>query len=58
MKSLTIAFAIGYIGLLASNLYAISRIEDPIARRRSKAALSIAVLVVSTLSIVYNLMLD
>ena len=55
MNGLTVALGIAYLGLLASNSYAIARIENAVSRKRAKSAMALVVTVVSIVMIVHVL---
>lgn len=55
MNEMTIALSVAYLGLLASNTYAISRIENAGARKRARSILALVVIVVSIAMIVHLL---
>ncbi|MGS1078213.1 hypothetical protein [Pseudoxanthomonas beigongshangi] len=55
MNGMTMALSIAYLGLLASNTYAASKIEDAATRKRAKSAMSLVVIGFSIFLIVRGL---
>lgn len=55
MDGLTVALGVAYLGLLASNTYAVSKIDDAATRKRAKSFMALVVIGVSIFLIVRGL---